>query len=105
MKGRNNTEHITIIIEIQAKINKENKFSWKIKSETDCQKYQQRIQYKLTKDEPNTCKESERLIYDSAPKTVPKIQITKHQIVHNKDIKDARKQKLRAKKEHRKAFR
>lgn len=57
LKEINNTDHDTIIIEIQkdvAKIEKQNKILWKINSETIWHKYQQRLQCKPTKDETNT---------------------------------------------------
>ena len=71
-----------------------NKISQKIISETFRNTYQQHLQHKLSKDKATTFEDLEQLIYNDAVEVVGRFQIKKHQITHQKKIKEARKQKL-----------
>ena len=76
------------------KINKENKTSQKIISETFRNKYQQHLQHKLTKDKATTFEDLEQLIYDNAVEVGGRVQIKNTKLHIRKEIKEARKQKL-----------
>ena len=104
LNGKSKTDHNSIIIEINKITSTVKKridnYQWKINSNTNWTRFRETIQNNIANNKPRNYEELEKIIIQTAIEEIGLFKNENNKVYTNKEIKEARKLKVKAKKEY-----
>ena len=104
LNGKSKTDHNSIIIEINkiastVKMKIDN-YHWEINSNTNWTRFRETMQNNIVNNKPRNYEELEKIVIQTAIEEIGLFKNRNNEVYTNKEIKEARKLKVKAKKEY-----